>query len=261
MSIDQAASTPRQSMHMIPKRMGPIVQAGLLGVALLSGCMTPPSFPTPAVSATVFATAASTRIATPDPTRTSTPAPTQTAAPTATPTHVPTLVPATPDAPTSAYRLRSGDRSDFAARIDLIRSYVDWYAEYQPGYHGGLVNSAAGDLAIAELELLTLYPDQPGYDDLAWSAAQHLAMSGNRFASTLLADLIEQALNANAVTLETLGIWPRLAEPWIFGNVSVVPAPNLFGDGRSADILAVGDLQGAYSPSFRTVVSTRCVRS
>ena len=179
------------------------------------------------------------------PAPTATPSPTWTALPITTPTHVPTLVPTTPEAPASAYRLRSEDLLDSTARIALIRSYMDWYADYQPGYHGGLANSAAGDLAIVELESLTLNPDQPAHEDLAWSAAQHLAMSGNRFANTLLAALIEHALNANTVTLETLGTWPRLAEPWIFGDVSVTPAPNLFGDGRSADVLGVGALQGA----------------
>lgn len=232
--------------HVTPKQIGRIVQGGLLAVALLSGCTTPPpAVPTAAVAATAKVMATVTLTATPSLAHTATPAPTRTALPTETPTHMSTLVPATPDAPASAYRLRSWELSDSAHRIALIRSYVDWYADYQPGYHGGLANSAAGDLAIVELESLTLHPNQAGHEDLAWSAAQHLAMSGNRFASTLLAALIEQALNAKAVTLETLGTWPRLAEPWIFGDVVVTPAPNLYGDGRSAEILAVGTLQGA----------------
>ncbi len=160
---------------------------------------------------------------------------TPTLPPTITPTLVPTLIPATPFPSPANYSLRSWTEQDAINVMVLLEdkwqqfNAIDWF------YALWVVNYGRSYLALFKEETLWRFPNTSHRHDLEWEIAYDLAMAGNQEASARLVPLLEQELNAqNTVEPDVTFLRNRGFTTQLFA------AANLFGDGQTGWVLALG---------------------
>ncbi|MEP7359605.1 MAG: hypothetical protein ABI847_20300, partial [Anaerolineales bacterium] len=149
---------------------------------------------------------------------------------------------ATPDVDTQGYRLKEWSESDAVALVTLLETYAHDNDLEAPAHGRWNFPKAYQTVRLALQEAGFRYPALAGLDEFKWHTAMVDAILLDNQSDEWIIASLESGLNTGLFTptdlnSELLAYGFRVAEE--------LPAPNLFGDGRLAQVLRI-QTQDAY---------------
>jgi hypothetical protein len=206
---------------------------------------------------------------TPTPSRTPLPTFTSTTTPTSTPTITPTLTttptgppsltPASPLLGEELYSLNTWTPEQAQRLIDLLEYYPNTFSSKARGDDNAAYFAAYAYAAFAEREALLRFPDAPQAERWRWNLAYNLARTGNPKAGGAYAELVLQALNQGATSLNSLVDWFKAKEPRLdLAIIDLTPPSGYLSSyileihGPGAAFLWLLETPGAYQASALT---------
>lgn len=215
-------------------------------IVFLSACV---ASPTPPNSVSPFQSPSLTPSA--SPTLTVSPSATLTAAATTSPTSTRTPWPVTevplvfdeptpiasPSSSAAAYHLKRWDESSALALVRQLEAYA--FADNIPRPFGEKrfdYQDNQKPVKLAIQEMLLRFPKTDSREALKWRMALADAIRDDASSDTWILDQLEEGLNSGRLTPDDLD---RALNPYGFRIAQIVPTPNLFGDGRPAQVIKI----------------------